>query len=127
MRLRREARVEQRLACGVRHALRERSQGVMSKTTIHDFRFLPVEEAISPANSGYFQHITNAWWTAHPDLGLAFYHRRTQWGLGTPQCNTDENIARKLAERINYDWPHLMVFLESVWVPIDVRELRGGS
>jgi hypothetical protein len=90
---------------------------------IGDYAFLPVQEAVSPAKRGHFEHFVDAWWIVHPEKGLAFYRRGRRSGLGAPQCNTDERITRMVMARCSPPWPGAEVRkLASAWVPIDVSD-----
>ena len=71
--------------------------------------FLPVTAATNPAN-GMYRCIKDSWWIAHPDKGLIFYRKHS------PQCNANEEIARRLKEKL-YPWAEVVhmpfVFVES--------------
>jgi hypothetical protein len=98
---------------------------------IEAYRFLPVQEAVSPVKGGFFVHYVDAWWLVHPEHGLAFFNprnartgRRRMHGLGSPQCNTDERISRKVGQDCA-PWPDPEVRqLASVWVPVDISDYR---
>jgi hypothetical protein len=91
---------------------------------ISDYNFLPVDEAVSPAGGTFFQHYVNHWWLVHPEKGLAFYARRSGHGLGSPQCNSSEQIARMVADK-TVPWEDAEVRLfPSVWVPISIQDYR---
>jgi hypothetical protein len=93
--------------------------------TEDDYAFLPVAEAVSPAKTGFFQHWVDAWWIIHPDKGLAFY-RRGRRGLGAPQCNTSEQIARMVLGSAPPPWEGAEVRkIASAWVPIDIDDYRS--
>lgn len=96
----------------------------MSPLTEEHYRFLPVEEAVTPAKGGFFHHYVNAWWAVHPEKGLAFYNApgRRRSGLGSPQCNTDERVTREVSA--NAAWPVEVRQIASVWVPIDISDYR---
>lgn len=103
----------------------------MSEISAEDYLFLPVDEAVSPAKGGFFVHYVDAWWTVHPERGLAFYNpkstrtgRRRLGRWGAPQCNMDERISRKVgldtAGSVS-DGIEIRKF-PSVWVPADPRD-----
>lgn len=103
---------------------------VISET---DYVFLPLEEAVTPPKGGFFQHYVSAWWVVHPDRGLAFYNprnartgRRRYSRYGSPQCNSDERISRKVgADTAGSVFPEVEIqHLPSVWVPIDISDYR---
>jgi hypothetical protein len=88
------------------------------------YQFLPVEEATTPPPEPLrsYEYIASSWWVVHPEKGLAFYNiidrngRRERPGLGSPQCNPDERIARMVWPK-TYPWPSELVFLAGVFVP----------
>jgi len=55
--------------------------------------------------------IVNAWWTVHPDKGVAFYaSRKRPYGMEpgeqdepSPQCNRDRYTAEHIQKRIHPD------------------------
>jgi hypothetical protein len=98
-----------------------------------DYVFLPLEEAVTPQKGGFFQHYVSAWWVVHPDRGLAFYNprnartgRRRHSRYGSPQCNTDERIARMVGPKtVGELWPDVRIQqFPSVWVPVDISDYR---
>lgn len=95
-----------------------------------DYMFLPVDEATAPVKAGMFQHYVDAWWVVHPERGLAFFNppgrRRRAGSLGSPQCNTDERIARKVGPvTAGTVFPEVEIRqFPSVWVPIDISDYR---
>jgi hypothetical protein len=105
----------------------------MSDVSKDDYVFLPVDEATAPAKGGFFEHYVDAWWTVHPEHGLLFYNRknprtgrRRVHGLGSPQCNTDERITRKVGlDTAGSLWPDIRVEqFPSVWVPVNISDYR---
>jgi hypothetical protein len=95
-----------------------------------DFNFIPLDELSAPSGGVYFQHYVRCWWTVHPERGAAFVNRRkangrrAYGGVGRPQCNSDERIARAVAEN-GIAWDYEVRFIESAWVPVDISELGG--
>jgi hypothetical protein len=96
--------------------------------TADHYRFLPLDEAVNPAEGGFFMHYVNKWWAVHPDKGLAFFNapgrRRSSNGLGAAQCNTDERIARMVSA--NAAWPVEVRQIPSAWVPVDISDYQAG-
>lgn len=93
---------------------------------IEDYKFLSVQEATAPVKGGFFLHYVNQWWLVHPEHGLAFYSPRSRrrYGLGSPQCNTSEQISRMVGVK-TAPWPDPEVRkLASVWVPVDIGDYR---
>ena len=96
-----------------------------------DYVFLPVAEAVAPRKGGFFQHYVDVWWCVHPERGLAFYNplnrrtgRRRHHRYGSPQCNTDERVARAVgAKTMGILWPEVRVEqFPSVWVAISLSD-----
>lgn len=93
----------------------------MDVTSEENYTFLPVEEAERPG-AGFFRHYVSAWWMVHPDKGLVFWNpgrggKRRHPGLGSPQCNPDEGIARRVSSATALS--HELRLIESAWVPVD--------
>lgn len=95
-----------------------------------DYQFLSVEKATDPPGGMHFQHYVDHWWALHPEKGLAFYNpkndrtgRRRQPGLGAPQCNASEQVARLVADKA-VPWTPEVRQLKSVWVPIRIEDYR---
>jgi len=100
----------------------------MRKLSPDDYLFLPLAEATAPTRGGFFQHYIDGWWVVHPEHGLAFYNpkntrtgRRQLGRWGSPQCNVNEQISRKVGmDCAGSVFPEVEVkLLPSVWVPID--------
>jgi hypothetical protein len=84
--------------------------------------FLPVADIHKAA--GIVNHIKNSWWSVHPEKGLMFfpynYKKSKNLADAAPQCNTNEEIARRLNANL---WPETEVrFFESVLQPINPRD-----
>jgi len=60
------------------------------------WRFLPLKDAMDGPNSGFCQIIRNSWWVVCPERGLVFFWSRGERGLGSPQCNINEVICKRL-------------------------------
>jgi hypothetical protein len=95
-----------------------------------DFNFISLDELAAPAGGIYFRHVVRCWWTVHPERGAAFVNRRKAngrrrfSGIGQSQCNSEEHIARHVAEN-SVAWPYEVRFIESAWIPVGPDELRG--
>lgn len=104
----------------------------MAETTEGDYLFLPVELAEHPAAEGFFIHYVDNWWTVHPAKGLVFYNpvqqsgRRWRGGLGAPQHNTDERIARHMSAS-HYPFEVEVSQFPSVWVQISIGDYARGE
>ena len=76
-------------------------------------------------------HFVDAWWTVHPERGLLFFNpknartgRRRFGRYGSPQCNTDERISRKVGLDTAgsvIDGIEVRLF-PSVWVPVNISD-----
>lgn len=88
----------------------------------NEFRFLPETEATNPTHGQFFIRCTDAYWIVHPEKGLAFYSLGQRTGLGSPQCNSNEKIVRKIAENMTYEFPYEIKFFPLVWIPFDPRD-----
>lgn len=95
-----------------------------------DYRFLPLDEAVSPTRGAYFQRYAGFWWAVHPGKGLAFWNprgrngRRRAPGLGSPQCNPSEAISRSVAAHAITAWPVEVRLIEVAWIPISPSDFR---
>jgi hypothetical protein len=96
---------------------------------IENYQFLPLAAAVSPPGGTYFQHYVRCWWAVHPERGLVFWNpkgrngRRRAPGLGSPQCNTSEQISRSVCAK-TIAWPVEVRLIESAWVPIRISDYR---
>jgi len=103
---------------------------VTDVNAIENYRFLPLDEAVSPTRGAYFQRYAGFWWAVHPDRGLAFWNpkrhngKRRAPGLGSPQCNPSEAISRSVAAKTITTWPAEVRLIEVVWIPISLSEFR---
>ena len=83
------------------------------------WRFLPEEKAITPPEYGFCQIIRNHWWNVCPERGLIFFWSRGVKGLGTPQCNRDEALMKRLGTTI----PNSIIKqIPLVFVPINLSD-----
>lgn len=104
-------------------------QAQKPKLPVDDFVFIPLGELTSPAGGTFFQHYVKCWWTVHPEKGAAFFNPRRPNGRrrrslpGTPQCNSDEKIAR-MAPETSVAWPFEVQLIESAWVPVDIHDYQ---
>jgi hypothetical protein len=103
----------------------------MGDIKAEDYVFLPVAEGTAPTKGGFFMHYVDAWWVVHPEKGLAFYNpvstrtgRRRFGRFGSPQCNTDERISRKVGlDCAGSVFPGIEIRqFPSVWVPADPQD-----
>lgn len=87
-----------------------------------DWLFLPVPMALAGPSHGFVHVYSSRWWSVHPEKGLRFYNpqhrgRRTERGLGSPQCNGDLFIMRKLTTPGD-----VCSYFERVFVPIRLED-----
>ena len=71
--------------------------------------FIPLDREAQ----SYDQVIKDHWWIVHPERGLAVFMK------GSIQCNTSEDIARRLAGM--YPWAEVR-FIETVFIPHDCHD-----
>lgn len=81
---------------------------------ISKYHFMKLEEAQHPKGHIVY-NIINSWWVVHAEMGLAFWGK----GYSSPQCNTNEEIARRLCP----DWGTIQ-FIERVFAPCNVSDYR---
>lgn len=74
---------------------------------LKDFVFVPIEEAtVSPG--GLVMCYRNRWWGVDGQDRISYYNpvgrngRRLDPGIGAPQCNGNEDIARRIMTK--YPW-----------------------
>lgn len=70
--------------------------------------YIPLEEVTRPPRGGHWDVWANVWWSHVPGKGLMFYRK-------SPQCNSNETIARKLQEQLYPDAE--LVFVERAFLP----------
>lgn len=76
------------------------------------YHFIPLEQATKP--KGYMlHHWANSYWVVHPEKGLAFFGK----GYGSPQCNTNEEISKRLCP----SWG-VIKFIETVFAPLNISD-----
>ena len=76
------------------------------------FHFLPLDQATASRAWAVHQFF-DSWWVVHPEKGLAFFGK----GYGSPQCNKNESISRRLCPA----WGEVK-FIEYVKVPLNVSD-----
>ena len=77
--------------------------------------FMPLEEATAVPGDGFWNIMADRWWSHVPEKGLIFYGN-------SPQCNSNEGLARALARRI---WPDaVVIFLPRVYLKHDCADYR---
>lgn len=81
---------------------------------ISRFHFIALDEATASKSHILHQYL-NKYWVVHPEKGLAFFNK----GYGSPQCNSNEAISKKLCP----EWGEIK-FIERVLVPLDINEYR---
>lgn len=86
------------------------------------WRFLSEDIATAPPNNGFCLIIRNRWWVVCPNRGLVFFWSRGERGLGSPQCNNNESIAKRLGN--NKIFNTSIKFIPLVFVPIDLWDYR---
>ena len=83
------------------------------------WRFLTEDAATSAPRGGYVQIIRDHWWVVCPYRGLTFFWSRGVKGLGSPQCNSNEAISRRLGTTI----PGAIIKqIPLVFVPINLSD-----
>jgi hypothetical protein len=84
---------------------------------VEDIIYMPFDEVLSA--NGTVCPYRNAWWTCHPEKGLAFWcgnKRRRSLEHASPQCNHIEATARYLQQKL---WPdHEVRQIPLVLVPL---------
>ena len=78
------------------------------------FHFLPEDQILASRNWAVHQYL-DSWWIVHPEKGLAFFKK----GYGSPQCNRDESISRRLCP----SWGEIK-FFERVIVPLNISDYQ---
>jgi hypothetical protein len=76
------------------------------------FHFMSLEQAKAPKEHIVY-NIVNSWWVVHPEKGLTFWGK----GYGSPQCNTNEAISKRLYP----PWGEVK-FIERVFAPCNVGD-----
>lgn len=86
-----------------------------------DFVYVQLNQVDKPRN-GHMNVAVGRWWCVHPTKGLAFFNpksgngkRRSGHGnpYGSPQCNRDEAISKRLCP----EWCEVK-FVEVVYLPL---------
>jgi len=93
----------------------------MDKTTLEHFQQVPIAELTAP-KSGIFHVRVNEFWAVTDDNCLLFYTGRgkKRRHYTSPQCNSNEDIARKVSE--SYDFPVTVKQLAIVYVPVNLSD-----
>lgn len=78
------------------------------------YHFLPANDILKTKACIVYNYM-NRYWVIHPEKGLAFYDK----GFGSPQCNDNEEIAKRLCP----EWG-AVVFIERVLVPCDINDYK---
>jgi hypothetical protein len=74
--------------------------------------FVAFDKATTPPK-GLIRHIKDHWWVVHPTKGVTF------WRKHSPQCNSNEEIAKRLA--MMYPWAEVR-FMPSVFHTINPND-----
>jgi hypothetical protein len=88
-----------------------------------DWQFLPVPIALAGPACGFVQVMSQRWWLVCPKRGLQFYNpidaggRRMTKGFGSPQCNMNLSVVRRLQKK-GYE----IQYFERVFVPINLMD-----
>lgn len=91
----------------------------MSDKFADRWRFIPEKNADIAPKNGFCQILRDHWWVVCPERGLAFFWSKGVKGLGSPKCNINESISRRLGSTI----PNAEIkFFPLVIVPIDMRD-----
>lgn len=85
------------------------------------WRFLPEADAVAGPRSGFCQVLRDRWWVVCPERGLAFFWSKGDRGLGSPQCNSDETISRRLGTTIP---GATLKFMPVVFAPVRLEDYR---
>ena len=80
----------------------------MTKLKQDHITYMSLFEATMEPQSGHWEIYRRCWWVYYPGKGLAFY-------MKSPQCNSNESIARKVQESYHPDAE--LLFLERVAIP----------
>ena len=93
-------------------------KGVHMGTVFH----IPYEQAITPKDGDC---ITGAYWSFHPSKGLAFYAKLSGYAKSdtpSPQCNRQEETAKRLTARLYPD--HEVLFIPVVFMGHAYKEFN---
>jgi len=90
-------------------------------TPANQWRWLPWDEAERGPDRGFCMVVSNNWWITHPEKGLLFFWSRGTKGLGSPQCNPNESLSRRLGDMSNTPGSEIR-FVKRVFVPIHIRD-----
>lgn len=81
--------------------------------------FVPIDEATVPPG-GIINHYKDRWWAVCPERGVVFHRANKRSKSGSPQCNGNEVIARKVIGGL-YPWAEIR-FIPSVFVRININD-----
>ena len=91
----------------------------MSDKFADRWRFIPEKNVDIIPKNGFCQIIRDQWWVICPERGLAFFWTKKVKGLGSPQCNSNEIISRRLGTTI----PNAEIkYIPLVIVPIHIGD-----
>jgi hypothetical protein len=75
-----------------------------------EISYLPLDRATAEPANGFWEVYADRWWSHEPGKGLLFFRK-------SPQCNANENIARKVTERCHPGAE--VIFVRRVYVKHD--------
>ena len=84
--------------------------------------YVPESVATTPASG---ECIADAYWIAHPTLGLAFYLASRGYSISerpSPQCNSDRRVVERFCSRMYPD--HIVKRIPAVFMAHAQQEMR---
>lgn len=87
--------------------------------------YIPEEVASTPADG---ECIAGAWWSCHPEKGLAFYYVPSGYFRSeepSPQCNQDRRIVEQLTKQLYPD--HVVKKVPVVFMAHALRAVNKGQ
>ena len=77
--------------------------------------YLPLLEAMTEPGEGFWEILTDRWWSFEEGKGLLFYRK-------SPQCNRNKNIANKITVMCHPD--ARLLFVSRVYLKHDCSDYR---
>lgn len=74
------------------------------------YTYLPLVQATETPGDGFWEIYADRWWVHYQGKGLAFFR-------GSPQCNSNESIARKVQKAAHPDAD--LIFIARAYVRHD--------
>lgn len=87
------------------------------------YRKVPLAEVTALPARGPVDVIRDSWWRVTEDGCLLFYTRGMRRYYGSPQCNAQEAIARRVGEGL-YPWPTSVQQIPAVFIPHRCEDYR---